>query len=83
MKFDWAPSGKQYVLRTYSISGRVKNVLSFVQDEFICSLQEAKQRIKDGGLLVAVDSLSEADRHVSFYAENGLKAVYELEDELW
>ncbi|TQV88288.1 hypothetical protein [Aliikangiella coralliicola] len=82
-KIGLAPEGKQYVLRTVSISGRVKDILNFVQEEFTDSLQTAKKRIKTGGLLVAVRSKSEADKHVAYYAEHGLKTSYELEDELW
>jgi spore maturation protein CgeB len=79
----FAPEGKQYIVRTVSISGRVKDVLNFVQEEFTDSLQTAKKRIKKGGVLVAVHSEEDAAEHVEYYLKHGLKASYELEDELW
>ncbi len=78
-----APCGKQYVLRTQSISGRFSDVLEFVCEEFTDSRQTAKKRMKDNGLLVAVNTESEALQHIEHYAKHGLYAKYELEDELW
>ena len=78
-----APDGKQYVLRTVSISGRFAEVLEFVCDEFTDSRQTAKKRMKANGLLVAVYTESEALWHINHYEKHGLKAKYELEDELW
>ncbi|WP_163831092.1 hypothetical protein [Spartinivicinus ruber] len=81
--YTFAPEGMQYIIRTIGISGRVKDVLNFVQDEFVDSLQTAKQRIKRGGILVAVYSEEEAINHVAFYAKHGIKSTYNLEAELW
>lgn len=82
-KESYAPEGKQYVVRTVSISGRFSDVLEFVCDEFTDSRQTAKKRLKAGGILVALHSESEAIRHVEFYAQHGIKADYHIEDELW
>ena len=78
-----APSGKIYVVRTKSISGRVKDVLNFVQDEFIVSLQTAKRSIKSGSILVLLGSELCAKEHICHYASHGLKAEYTLEDDVW